>query len=412
MALPLPPQLVTSRPVSLAILLLGTAALVGLSFIVSPALIPGALLLAIIFLLFPFRGNPLVARLMIMAILLVVFWFLATVAKILIFYVLGMLLVYVINPAVTRLERHGIPRWVASLAYVSLLVGGTVALVAVGGPHLAARLDSIDRGLRTILHQLTSEIETGRGLRGVDSFGASPAEAGKAVTQSLGPQAATFALGVLAAILDFLTSFARLAQHVVNLAILPFFMFFLLKDLPRLAEWVVNEVPVRQRERFVTVVGRLDDILGQYFRGAIIVAAIQGAISGAGLWIIGIQYPLLLGILTGFMDFLPYVGLFISLVISSLIAYAAGGDFLTKIILITLLYLSQKLLEATVLAPRIIGPHVGLHPVLLIMCLLLFEYFMGFLGLLIAVPVSAVLMAAMQTWSESQPPKIVILTST
>jgi predicted PurR-regulated permease PerM len=215
-------------------------------------------------------------------------------------------------------------------------------------------------------------------------------------------------LGALEATLDFLTSFGRLAQHVINLAVLPFFIFFLLKDLPPLADWVVQAVTDRHRERFVAPFRRLDEIPGQYFRGVIVVAAIQGTISGTGLWIIGIKYPLLLGILTGSMDFFPYVGLFISLVLSAFVAYAAGGAFLTKILLITALYLSQKLLEATVLAPRIIGPHVGLHPILLNMSLLLFEYFMGFIGLLIAVPVSAVMMAAARAWADSQPPKIII----
>ena len=86
-------------------------------------------------------------------------------------------------------------------------------------------------------------------------------------------------------------------------------MFFLLKDLPRLAAWVVNSIPAERRDRFVAVVRRLDEILGRYFRGAIVVAAIQGTISGTGLWIIGIKYPVLLGIITGFMDLFPYVGL-------------------------------------------------------------------------------------------------------
>jgi predicted PurR-regulated permease PerM len=318
------------------------------------------------------------------------------------------LLVYVINPTVTRLEARGVPRWVSSLALVLLFVGGVSAAVAFGGPGLAERLGRIDRGLQTIIQRITGAIESGTALSGVGSFGASPSEAGKAISRALGPQISSFALGAFAAVLDFLTAFARLARHIVNLAILPFFMFFLLKDLPRLAAWVVNAVPAEQRERFVAVMGRLDDILGRYFRGVIIVAAIQGAISGTGLWIIGISNPILLGVMTGFMDFLPYVGLFISLVVSALVAYADGGAFLTKIFLITALYLSQKLLEATVLAPKIVGPHVGLHPVLLIMSLLLFEYFMGFVGLLIAVPVSAVAMAAAQAWSESQPPKIIL----
>jgi len=371
-------------------------------------LIPGALLLAVIFLLLPLRKNPLVARMMITATLLVIIWFLAAVAEMLLFFLVGMLLVYVIDPTVTRLEGRGVPRWVSSLILVLILASGVAAFVAIGIPGFVSKMGGIDRGLRTILDQLTSAFETGTALSGLASYGTSSVEAGKAITRSVGPQASALVIGALVATLDFLTSFARLAQHVINLAVLPFFMFFLLKDLPRLAAWVVQAVPDRHRERFVAVVRRLDEILGQYFRGVIVVAAIQGAISGTGLWIIGIKYSLLLGIITGFMDFFPYVGLFISLVLSALVAYAGGGAFLTKILLITLLYLSQKLLEATVLAPRIIGPHVGLHPVLLIMCLILFEYFMGFIGLLIAVPVSAVMMAAARAWVDSQPPKIII----
>lgn len=398
----------SSRIVSLAVLLLGTVASVGLAFIVSPVLIPGALLLAVVFLLLPLQRNPLVTRLMITAIGLVVIWFLAAVSEMLLFFILGALLVYVINPTVNRLEGRGIPRWLSSLVFVLLLVGGVGAIVGFGGQSLLARVEGIDRGLQAILREIRGAVESGAVLQGVGTFGASPSEAGKAITRSVGPQISALALSVFAAVMDFFTAFPRLAQHVVNLAILPFFIFFLLKDLPRLMAWLVGSIPAERRDRFVAVIERLDGILGRYFRGVIVVAAIQGTISGTGLWLIGIGNPVVLGVFTGFMDFFPYVGLFISLVISSLVAYAGGGDILTKILLITALYLSQKLLEATVLAPKIIGPHVGLHPVLLIMSLLLFEYFLGFIGLLIAVPVSAVIMAAAQAWADSQPPKIVI----
>ena len=406
------PHLDPSRLVPLAVLLLSSAALIGLAFIVAPVLVPGALLLAVIFLLFPLRRNVLISRLMIVAILIVVLWFLIEVSGILLPFIVGMLLVYVINPSVTRLDEHGVRRWLSSLVFVLLLVGGMAALFAFGVPQVLDKLGGIDRGLRAVLHQVTREIESGRALPGVGTVGASPAEAGKAVTHSIGPQASAFTLGVLAGILDFFTAFEQLAQHVMDLAVLPFFVFFLLKDLPGLAAWVEGSIPAKRRELFVAVIRRLDEILGRYFRGAIVVAAIQGAISGTGLWLIGVNHPVLLGVMTGFMDFFPYVGLFISLVVSSLVAYAAGGAFLTKVILIAALYLAQKLLEATVLAPKIIGPHVGLHPVLLIMTLILFEYFLGFVGLLIAVPAGAVMMAAVQAWSEAQPPKVFIQSTT
>jgi len=79
-----------------------------------------------------------------------------------------------------------------------------------------------------------------------------------------------------------------------------------------------------------------------------------------------------------------------------------GGNILLKIIAVVVLYLSQKLLEATVLGPKIIGKQVGIHPVLLILCLLVFGYFLGFIGLLIAVPATALIIAGVKEWELSR----------
>jgi predicted PurR-regulated permease PerM len=87
-----------------------------------------------------------------------------------------------------------------------------------------------------------------------------------------------------------------------------------------------------------------------------------------------------------------------SLVVSCIVALFSGGPVLTKVVLVIILYLTQKLLEATVLAPKIIGAQVGLHPVLLILCLLVFGYFLGFVGLLIAVPATALIIAGVFEW--------------
>ncbi len=102
--------------------------------------------------------------------------------------------------------------------------------------------------------------------------------------------------------------------------------------------------------------------------------------------------------MTGVLNFIPYIGLVTSLVVASIVALFSGEPVLTKVLAVVILYLSQKLLEATVLGPKIIGPQVGLHPVLLILCLLLFGYFLGFVGLLIAVPATALLLSALEAW--------------
>jgi predicted PurR-regulated permease PerM len=171
-------------------------------------------------------------------------------------------------------------------------------------------------------------------------------------------------------------------------------------DFPHLTRELLVLVPPASRDRVSQVAGRVDGILGRYFRGAVIVAVIQGTISGTVLWIAGVDYALVLGIMTGVLNFIPYLGLVVSLIVASLVATISGGAVATKVIVVVVLYLSQKLLEATVLGPRIIGGQVGLHPVLLILCLLVFGALFGFVGLLIAVPVTALIVVFVREWRE------------
>jgi predicted PurR-regulated permease PerM len=113
-----------------------------------------------------------------------------------------------------------------------------------------------------------------------------------------------------------------------------------------------------------------------------------------------VDYALVLGIMTGILDFIPYVGLIISLTVSCIVALMSGEPVFVKVVAVVILFLSQKLLEAVVLGPKIIGAKVGLHPVLLILSLLIFGYFLGFIGMLIAVPTTALLMAILQQWEQ------------
>jgi len=107
------------------------------------------------------------------------------------------------------------------------------------------------------------------------------------------------------------------------------------------------------------------------------VAIIQGTIATIVLWALGVSSPLVLGLMTAFLDFIPYVGLLTSLVVAVIVAMFSGDPVSAKVIGVIFLFLSEKLLEATVLAPKIIGSRVGLHPVVLILSLMVFGYFLG-----------------------------------
>jgi predicted PurR-regulated permease PerM len=218
------------------------------------------------------------------------------------------------------------------------------------------------------------------------------------IAEQLSPRIESLLSALLGGLLDVVTGVSSLLLHLLNAIIVPFLAFYLLLDFPLLTARLLEIVPAARREDFSGRARKIDFLLGRYFRGAIAVALIQGILSTIVLWFLGVRFPLVLGIMTTLLNFIPYLGLLTTMVVASVVAVLSGEPVVARVAGVVVLYLGQKLLEATVLGPKIIGKQVGLHPVLLILCLLVFGYFLGFVGLLIAVPVTALLVAGFDEW--------------
>ncbi|MCK5574119.1 MAG: AI-2E family transporter, partial [Bacteroidetes bacterium] len=220
----------------------------------------------------------------------------------------------------------------------------------------------------------------------------------KLIDQHLSPELAGILKTLFEGVFGVVSSVSSIAMHVINVVIIPFLVFYILKDFRLIMDRFWQLFPEPQRERVISLGLVVDGLMGRYFRGILIVAAIQGVIATTGLYLIGVRYALVLGIMTGLLTLIPYVGLMVSLIVSSLVAAFSGDPAIVKVVGVVVLYLSQKILQVTTLEPRIIGGQVGLHPVLLIFCLLVFGYFLGFMGLLIAVPATALILAGYREW--------------
>lgn len=165
-------------------------------------------------------------------------------------------------------------------------------------------------------------------------------------------------------------------------------------------------IPKKRREQSVLFYHRVDEILGRYIRGTTIIAIIDAIMVSIGFWIIGIQYPLVLGILSGLMFFIPYFGFLTILSVSAFVASLSMGAIALPVIT-TVSYLAVlHIIEVYVLTPKLIGGKIGLHPVLLILSLFVFGYFLGFIGLLIAIPAAAVLIVSVKEWETNRKIKV------
>lgn len=380
------------------VLIAATMLLLVLGYTVLPILSPFVAVGAVVYLLYPLRHSQLPGRLLWLSVMLFALWFLYSVLGLLAPFIIAFLTAYILNPLVTRLEQRKVPRWVSSLVIVLLLIGVVAAIVLFVMPLAVSQFTGILAGINIIVTDLAELLKSGVIFEVLEEYGMPVDKAREFISEQVPPRLENVLTNLFEGVFEFVTGVSSLVLQIINAAIIPFLIFYILMDFPKITARAVALVPPHRQARFVQVWTGIDALVGRYIRGAITVAIIQGIIAATGLWLIGVKYSLVLGIMTGILNFIPYVGLITSLVVSSIVAIFSGDPILLKILGVVILYLSQKLLEATVLAPKIIGGQVGLHPVLLIMCLLIFGYFLGFVGLLIAVPATAIIIAALGEW--------------
>jgi predicted PurR-regulated permease PerM len=178
----------------------------------------------------------------------------------------------------------------------------------------------------------------------------------------------------------------------------PFLTFYFLADFPKISHRFLMLFPRRNRDRVENFMTRADDLIGHYLRGALLVALLQGFIISIVFSIVGIKYAFLLGLLTCLFDFVPYFGLIAIMALSAVIALFSEPPVLTKLAIALVSISILHMAEITFLSPKIVGSKVGMHPLLIILSLLIFMYFLGFIGLLIAVPTTALVILFVRDW--------------
>jgi predicted PurR-regulated permease PerM len=178
----------------------------------------------------------------------------------------------------------------------------------------------------------------------------------------------------------------RATSVAMTLILVPFFVFFLLKDWPGVMKRVMDWVPASYVETTISVMGEINILVGQYLRGLAADCLAIGMLASAGLWVIGIKSPVMLGVLTGVANIVPYLGPIIGCTVSSLLALLQyrSADPLVNVVI---LYLSIKLMDDLVLQPLFIGKSVHLHPMLLVVTLIVGKQLFGIQGMILGVPV-------------------------
>ena len=198
--------------------------------------------------------------------------------------------------------------------------------------------------------------------------------------------------GVAASVLSSVSrSGLVLVGWLANLLLIPVVAFYLLRDWDRLVLHVRELLPRRIEPAVVQLARESDEVLGAFLRGQLLVMLGLAIIYSTGLWLVGLDVALLIGFMAGLVSFVPYLGFIVGIVVATLAALVQFQDA-THLLYVAIVFGVGQIIEGTVLTPLLVGDRIGLHPVAVIFAVLAGGQLFGFLGVLLALPVAAVLM--------------------
>lgn len=301
-------------------------------------------------------------------------------------FVAGMAVAYFLDPVADRLERVGLTRLTATtiitIAFVVLLLLVVVLLVPVLQAQVGnfiVRIPGYAEGLAQRAQPLLEQAQNYL----------SPAEMER-VREAAGEFAGT-AIGWLGRVLrEVLASGVAVFNLLSLLFITPVVAFYLLRDWDRIVAKVDNWLPRRHAPTIRAQLAEIDRTLAGFLRGQATVCLVLAAFYGIGLTVVGLDVGLILGLGAGLISFIPYVGSIAGFVVGVLLAVAESHEWVLPA-MVAGVFLVGQLIEGNFLTPKLVGDRVNLHPVWIIFALLAAGSLFGFVGILLAVPLAAMI---------------------
>ena len=306
-------------------------------------------------------------------------------------FIAALILAYICNPLVRRLCAWNMPRTLA----VVLVMGGLLllcaALLLVMLPLLQTELGRfmarLPEWLEVLRQRLLPSLQQWFGA-GLQWDAAAVKDALLKHWQSAG--------GVAEKLLPWLgNSGSAIVAVLVNLLLIPLAMFYLLRDWEAILARLDELVPRHSHAKVSQIAAEIDAVLAEFLRGQIAVMLMMSGFYSLLLWLVGLEFALPIGIVAGMLVFVPYLGMIAGLTLATLAAVMQFSDF-GSVLWVWAVFGAGQLIEGMLVTPRLVGERVGLHPLAVIFALLAFGQLFGFFGLLLALPLAAILLVALR----------------
>ncbi|HEM6412926.1 TPA: AI-2E family transporter [Streptococcus suis] len=305
------------------------------------------------------------------------------------------LLYYLLNPMVDWMEKHKISRTVGiSILFVliSLLI---IWGLAVAIPSIQEQVTSFAQNLPANIQKIEGQVTSLLQDQRFEQFRPTALE----LLNKVNDQAVAYAQKFSTSAVNWASNLISTAsQIIVAVLIMPFILFYLLRDGQYLNKHITQYLPTKWREPIGTVLSDVNGQLSNYVRGQVTVAIIVALMFSVMFSIIGLSYPITLGVMAGFLNLIPYLGSFLAMIPAVILGLIAGPIMLIKVLVV---FMIEQTIEGRFVTPLIIGSSLSIHPITILFVLLTAGQMYGVLGVLLGIPIYAsikVLVKAVFEW--------------
>ncbi len=306
--------------------------------------------------------------------------------------------VYILRPAVEKLNSRGIPRGLAVLITYLVMAAVVALLVWYLVPIMSKQFVGFAQDVPTKFYPKIQN--SGQNLLEMyqKRMGDSLFDVDK-LTKSFSNSARSFSLGVISSLPNATVNFFG---GLLNLILAPILAFYILKDMPVIKETVSELIPKAHRDEVLTLITKTNQVLAGFLKGQLMVSLIVGFIVSIWLLIIGVDFPFVLGMFAGMLNIIPYLGPILGGLLAVIVAGFGSATPALKVALVVIGMFSIQQLDSALISPQVMRRQVNLHPALIVFALLIGGSLFGIMGMVIAIPVLAVAKVLLYHFVEKQ----------
>lgn len=314
--------------------------------------------------------------------LVVLFYVLSKLKWLFIYFSFALMLAYFFDPLYRYLIHKKVPRVLAIIVVFGIIIALLILTIVFLIPSMINQLNILYKEIPNFIENYQNLILS---IKPQLSKFINPADVEILLKESLS-ELQKGVLGFSQTIIIYLSNIV--SSITFGIVIIPLILFYLMRDLVIFKENLYIFVLRENKKEFKEVLEEIDRIVSGFIRGRIMVCFIVGTLIGIGLYFLNLKFALIIGIVSGIFNFIPYLGPIVGVVLA--LIFALGQPWWTLLMIVVLFVLVNQL-EAIYLNPNILGKGLGLHPLTVILSILICGQLLGILGVLVAVPLAAIL---------------------